>query len=102
MRPITKTEMLIYQPKTNLEEKAILIKSFILKTRKSKIPVRGLYGNGKFHVPFKSMIYFVSTFEFNAIVSFMKVILISIATESWTRTECGILSTHACPLQTLF
>ena len=58
MRPIFKTEMLIYQSKANLDEKILFGKSLILKTPKiSKMSVAGFYGNPKLHVPFWSMIY---------------------------------------------
>ena len=40
---------------------------------------------------FWSMIYLALKFKFNAIVSFSNRALISIASKSWTRIECGIL-----------
>ena len=55
---IFKTELLIYQSKANLDEKILFGKiTKHLDLEISKMPVRGLYGNRIFHVPFWSMIY---------------------------------------------
>ena len=58
MRPIFKSEFLIYQSKANLDEKILFGKvTHHLDLEIRKLPVRGLYGNRIFHVPFWSMIY---------------------------------------------
>ena len=61
--PIFKTELLIYQSKANLDEKILFDKvTHHLDPKMRKMPVRGLYGNRIFHVPFWSMIYVVLMF----------------------------------------
>ena len=58
MGPIFKTELLIYQSQANLDEKLLFDKiTHHLDIEIRKMPVRGLYGNQIFHVPFWSMIY---------------------------------------------
>ena len=58
MGPIFKTELLIYQSKANLDEKILFEKiTHHLDLEIRKIPVRGLYVNRIFNVPFWSMIY---------------------------------------------
>ena len=58
MGPIFKTELLIHQSKANLDEKLLLDEiAHLLNIEIRKVPVRGLYGNRIFHVPFWSMIY---------------------------------------------
>ena len=56
--PIFKTELLICQSKANLDEKILFDKiTHHLDLEIRKMPVRGLYGNRIFDVPFWSMIY---------------------------------------------
>ena len=58
MRPIFKTEMLIYHSKANLDDKILFGKIKHLQDPTTiKMLVRGLYGNPGFHIPFWSMIY---------------------------------------------
>ena len=58
-----KTEMLIFQPKANLDEKILVVKiTYHLDLEIRKMPVRGFYRNQKFHIPFWSMIYVVLKF----------------------------------------
>ena len=58
MAPIFKTELLIYQSKANLDEKILFDKiTHQLDPEIRKMPVRGLYGNQIFQVPFWSMIH---------------------------------------------
>ena len=63
MRPIFKTKMLIYHSKANLDE-IILFGNIThhIDPKIRKMPVRGLYGNRKFHIPFWSMIYVAPKF----------------------------------------
>ena len=61
MRPIFKTEMLIYQSKANLDEKILFGKiTDHLDSEIRKILVNGKFGN----IPFWSMIYFLSKLTF--------------------------------------
>ena len=56
--------------------------ALILKAQKlEKMPVRVLYGNREFHVPFWSMIYLALKFDLNANVSFRNSVLILIASK---------------------
>ena len=56
--PIFKTEFLFYLSKANLDEKILFDKiTHHLDLKIRKMPVRGLYLNRIFHVPFWSMIY---------------------------------------------
>ena len=58
MGPIFKSEFLIYQSKANLDEKILFGKvTHRVDLEIRKMPVRNLYGNRIFHVPFWSMIY---------------------------------------------
>ena len=58
MRPIFKTEMLIYQSKANLDEKILFGKiANLYHPTIRKMPGRGLYGNQEIQAPFCSMIY---------------------------------------------
>ena len=57
MGPPFKAELLIYQSKANLDKKIMLDKiTHHLDLEIRQMPVRGLYGNRIFHVPFWSMI----------------------------------------------
>ena len=94
IRPIFKTEMLMYQSKANLVEKTLFGKvTHLYDSIIRKMPVRGLYGNRKFHVPFWSMIY--AAFKFR--LSILDRILISIASKSWTRMDGEIIVPHRVP-----
>ena len=77
MGPIFKTELVIYQSKDDLDEKILFDKiTDHLDLEIRKIPVRGLYGNRIFHVPFWSMIsHFIFHIEVH-ILSFRNRILI--------------------------
>ena len=53
------------------------------------MPVRGLYANREFHVPFRFMTYLTMKFKVDAIVSFRNINLFSIVCKTWTIMERG-------------
>ena len=72
LRPTSKTKMLMYQPKANLDEKRLFgkITNHVDPTIR-KMSVWGLYWNQNFGVLFWSMIYVALKFKFSTIVSFI-------------------------------
>ena len=67
VRPIFKNKMLIHQLKAKLDEKVLFVKiGHLQDSINRKMPVRTLYWNQKFHVPFWPMIYVALKFTLSA------------------------------------
>ena len=83
----------------NLDKKILFGKITHLKEPTiRKNPIRGLYGNPKFHIPFWSLIYVALKFTSSI---YSNRILISITSKLWTRMECAILFSQNAPYQHL-
>ena len=99
MRPIFKTEMLIYQSKINLHEKILFRKiPHLIDPEMRKILEKGMFGS---KIPHSILVHYLPPIEIR--ITFLKLAMqTSMLHKSWTRMERGILDSHTDPLQALF
>ena len=97
MRPIFKSEMLIYLSKANLDEKILFGKV----THHLDPEIRKMLVSLGARIPHSVLVCDLLAIEIETL--FLKlVIYTSMPHKSWTRMECGILDSHTDPLQAFF